>query len=383
MSRDDDRTRAGLIATAAAFGLTYGLSAPLIALELHERGAPDLLIGANAAMHAVGVLLIAPRLPGLIARMGLSRVAKLALALSALALAAFPFAIFLWLWFALRLVLGMASESLFVISESWLSASTDDRLRARTMGIYVAAMSGGIALGPAILAVAGRTGALPFFIGALLALLAFAILTVMRPREVAMPDPTHGGMRHYVAMAPVAVAASALNAAIESAGLAFLPLYAINLGWNESQGTLLLTVLLVGAILLQIPVGWLGDRFDRTRLVQMFAFVSGIGALAWPAALSHPGVAWPLLFFWGGCFVGIYTLVLTHVGERFQGAELAGVFGAMSVAWGLGSLAGPALGGAAMHLARDGLPWLAAAMCLLFVVLCRMLVSTSSPAPSA
>lgn len=376
MSRDDTRTRAGLIATAAAFGLTYGLSAPLIALELHERGVSDLLIGANAAMHAVGVLLIAPRLPRLIARLGLSRVAKLALVISALTLSAFPFAIFLWLWFALRLVLGMASESLFVISESWLSASTDDRLRARTMGIYVAAMSGGIALGPAILAVAGRSGALPFFLGTLLALLAFAILTVMRPREVTMPAPTQGGMRHYFAIAPIAVAAAALNAAIESAGLAFLPLYAINLGWSESRGTLLLTVLLVGAILLQIPVGWLGDRFDRNRLVQGFALVAGIGALAWPAALSHPWLAWPILFFWGGCFVGIYTLVLTYVGERFHGAELTGVFGVMSVAWGVGSLAGPILGGAAMHLAQHGLPWFAASMCLLFVVLCRMLMTT-------
>lgn len=366
------RTRAGLIATAAAFGLTYGLSAPLIALELDARGVSNLLIGANAAMHAIGVLIIAPQLPHLVARLGLSRTAKLALVLAALLLAVFPFAIFLAAWFILRLGLGMASESLFVISESWLSVTTDDRSRARTMGIYVAAMSGGIALGPAILAVAGRSGTLPFFIGALLALVALAILVVTRPQEKPMPAPERGGMHEYFAMAPVAVAASALNAAIESAGLAFLPLYAIDLGWTESQATLLLTTLLVGAILMQLPVGWLGDRFSRNGLVQAFALISGLGALAWPMAMTHPWLAWPLLFLWGGCFVGIYTLVLTNVGQRFNGSELAGIFSAMSVAWGIGALTGPALAGAVMHFTGHGLPLMAAAMCLLFVLLCRV-----------
>ena len=117
MHDDVGRTRAGLIATAAAFGLTYGLSAPLIALELDARGVSSLLIGANAAMHAIGVLIVAPRLPHIVARLGFSRTAKLALIAAALVLAAFPFAILLWLWFVLRLLLGMASESLFVISE--------------------------------------------------------------------------------------------------------------------------------------------------------------------------------------------------------------------------------------------------------------------------
>ncbi len=49
-----------VIAAAAIFGLTYGLSAPLIAVDLAARGAGEFLIGLNAAMHAVGVLSIAP-----------------------------------------------------------------------------------------------------------------------------------------------------------------------------------------------------------------------------------------------------------------------------------------------------------------------------------
>ncbi|NVN29309.1 MFS transporter, partial [Endobacter medicaginis] len=53
-------TLAVVIAIAAVFGLSYSLSGPLIALQLEARGAGPGMVGANAAMHALGVLLVAP-----------------------------------------------------------------------------------------------------------------------------------------------------------------------------------------------------------------------------------------------------------------------------------------------------------------------------------
>lgn len=367
------RTRIGIIATASAFGLTYGLSAPLIALELDDRGVSGTLIGLNAAMHAIGVLLVAPRLPGIVARAGLGKPAATALVASALVLSAFPFAPFIWLWFVLRVLLGMASESLFVISESWLSETSEADTRSRTMGIYVAAMSAGIALGPAILSVVGRQGPAAFLIGSALAICALVILLSTRPREVRIEQHGNVNLGTYLRLAPIAIGAAALNAAIEAAGLALLPLYAISLGWDEKAGTMLLTVLLIGAILLQLPVGWLGDRMERNHLIRWLALISGIGALAWPMALSHPWLAWPLIFIWGGVFVGIYTTVLTAMGERFHGAQLTGVFGAMSVAWGVGALMGPLLVGAASHVWRHGLPFMVAGLCFSFLLACQFL----------
>lgn len=361
-------TRANIIATAAAFGLTYGLSAPLIALELDARGVSGLLIGANAAMHALGVLLIAPVLPRIVGRLGFSRPARLALIAAAVLLAAFPLLPMVWIWFALRILLGIVSESLFVISEAWLSEATDEGSRSRTMGIYVAAMSAGIALGPVILSLTGRNGALPFLIGSAFALAALFILVLGHPTEVPPEAPSRAGFGAYLLVAPLATAAAALNAAVEAAGLALLPLYAMKLGWSEAQGTLLLSVLLIGAIMLQLPVGWLGERLDRRRLVVGLSVTASLGALVWPAALSHPWLAWPLLFLWGGAFVGIYTQILTQISDSFRGADLAGVFAVMSVAWGIGALVGPMAGGLAAHLTLHGLPWFAATACLIFAL---------------
>lgn len=71
---------------------------------------------------------------------------------------------------------------------------------------------------------------------------------------------------------------------MESAGLSFLALYAMRTGWSELAGTNLVSAMMFGAIVLQLPIGWLGDRVDRLRLVAVLALLSAAGALAGPVA---------------------------------------------------------------------------------------------------
>ena len=149
---------AAVIATAAVFGLTYSLSAALLALDLAERGAPRSLIGLNAAMHALGVLAIAPVLPRVVGRIGPRRMTLGALVVAAVVLALFPAVPGIWLWFPLRFLLGAASEALFTLSETWVSQLSEERTRARLMATYVAALSVGFALGPLILSAIGSAG---------------------------------------------------------------------------------------------------------------------------------------------------------------------------------------------------------------------------------
>jgi MFS family permease len=70
-----------------------------------------------------------------------------------------------------------------------------------------------------------------------------------------------------------------------------------------------------------------------------------------------------LLFVWGGMASGIYPVALSMAGDRFRGADLVSINAAMIIAYGLGALVGPPVGGVAMAL-RDpnGLVWLFVAM---------------------
>lgn len=358
-------SRAAVIATAMMFGLTYSLSAALIALDLSRRNLDDLTIGANAAMHALGVLMMAVLLPRIVARAGIRRLVVLALVGAAVLLMAFP-ATPVWLWFPLRILLGAASETLFVLSETWTNSLSTESTRARAMAVYTAALSVGFALGPLMLSLLGSATALPYFVGAGVALLAALFVASPAVTAPAFDRPSRESPLYFIRLAPVAIAAIVLNAAIETAGLSFLAIYAGNLGWSDSGATSLMSCMMIGAILLQLPIGWLGDKMDRRTLVTMLAAGAAAGALAWPFALASEIATYGLLFVWGGAFVGIYTIMLAIVGSRFQGADLVGIYAVMGLMWGVGALLGPVLAGLAMELSVHGLAFFAAAACLAF-----------------
>jgi MFS family permease len=357
---------AAVIAAATIFGLTYSLSAPLIALDLDARGYSETFIGLNAAMHAGGVLLIAPFMPWLAARVGARQLTFWGLVLSALVLALFPFVPSVYWWFPLRLLLGVGAEALFVMTETWTNELSSATTRGRTMAVYTAALSLGMVCGPSVLSWIG-TGPNAYFVGAGIA--ASACVLIILPWVLTPPRFESSGANplRYMRLAPIAMATTVLNAAIETAGLSFIALYATGQGWSAQGAMRLISTLMLGAIVLQLPIGWIADRVNRRRLALTLAVLSAASALLWPYVLGTLWLTYTVIFIWGGLFVGIYTVMLAMVGERFKGGELVGIYGAMGFAWGGGALIGPTAAGVAMRIdPLFGLPGFVALACALF-----------------
>lgn len=365
------RNKMLIILTVMIFGLSYGLTAPLIAIELTTAGFSELYVGVNAAMHAVGVFAIAPFLPMLCRRFSPRTLLAISLGAIVLLLAVFPF-VPVEIWFVLRLCIGLFSEIIMVVSETWLNHTSVEQARAKTMAMYVASLSLGFALGPFILSWVGSASNAAFLLGSLITLVAGLSLLGIKTDGQPIAHEKGRSLKLYLRIATLALVATALNGALESAGMNMLVIYAMNLGWPAQQANWLLAVLLFGAIILQLPIGWLADRMDRRRLIILLSALSAVGALIWPLALTERWLSYTLLFVWGGVFVGIYTVVITQVGERFSGTELVGVYTALSVAWGCGALLGPLSAGLAMSLSVHGLPLLTAALCTLFTLFALM-----------
>ena len=359
---------AAVIAAATIFGLTYSLSAPLIAVDLDKRGFSETFIGINAAMHALGVLLVAPFLPRLAAWMGARQLTVAALLLSALVLALFPLVPNIYWWFPLRIALGIGAEALFVMSETWTNELSSEATRGRTMAVYTAALSLGMVCGPSLLSALG-VGRIAYFAGAAIAAGAMALVILPWVMAPARFEATGTNPIRYMRMAPIAMGTTLLNSAVETAGLTFLALYATGQGWGEDRALNLISTLMLGAIVLALPIGWIADRMDRRKLALSLAVLSAAGALVWPFVLGQAWLTYAVIFVWGGVFVGIYTVMLAMVGARFKGGELVGIYGAMGFAWGGGALLGPSTAGVAMRLSPlYGLPGLVALLCGAFAL---------------
>lgn len=347
-----DRRRNLIAVTAAmtATSLIYGLSVPLLSLILADRGFDGTIIGAQTAVQSVAILLVSPLLPRHMSRTGPAVLMLAAIAVSIvsfLLLAVFTSA---WAWFALRFVMGAAASVLWVCGEAWINQVADDASRGRIVAIYSMAVAAGFALGPAVLSATGSQGFAPFSVSAAVMLLsALPLLTVLRgaPR---LSGERSGRLPDYFRRAPVAMLLCAFFAATDGMLISFLPLYGQDVGLSEARSLYLITLLGIGGIVGQIPIGWLADRIDRMLLATLCTSLVVGASLAMPMAISHHASNLVFMLFFGACLSGIYTIALVIIGQQFKGADLAAASALFGVFWGAGSVLGPQLGGLAYDL---------------------------------
>src|SRR5262249_53035936 len=155
--------------------------------HLAHRGIDATLIGLNAAMFPLAVLLAGPFLPRLIHRWGTVR--SMTVGLGIVAIATLLFAVLPWLfvWFLLRFITGAAGAIPWVVRETWLNMVAPEGVRGRIMGIYATVRAAGFAIGPAIIGAVGAEGWLPFVIVALA--VALSIIPILLARKLAPVMP--------------------------------------------------------------------------------------------------------------------------------------------------------------------------------------------------
>lgn len=358
--------RRNLYAACAAvvvFGFALGLTYPLLSLLLESRGVSESMIGLNAAMAPIGIVAFSVFIPVLARRWGTRNVAMTAAFLTACVLLSYKVFPSIEAWFALRLVQGMVVSTLFVLSESWIVKFADPANRGKVVAIYGAALSASFGAGPLMISIIGIEGWLPFVLGAGVLIAALAPMSMVREERLeAEPTAGWGDIIAFAPKAPVLLAAVFFFAVFDAATLSLLPVYGVRLGFDVTTAANMLTALIVGNVVLQLPIGWLADRYDRRTVLAMLGAVAMAGLAALPLAVGSFW-QWPVLVVAGAAGYGVYTVALAILGDRFSGHELIAGSASFATFWGAGALMGSLIGGAAMQaFGPQGLP-LSLAVC--------------------
>ncbi len=337
-----------ILSSCMAFAIGMGLTLPLLSLILERRGYPGSVNGMNLATAGLAAFLITPQVPGLIRRFGTAPYLCGSLALSAVGLLALYFAASLWLWFPARFFLSIGLNGLFVASEFWINQLAEERNRGRYIALYGIAISGGFGVGPAILYIMGTHGVAPFAIGSAMLLLAIIPVVIARKAAPRLDEEHSGGVIGALRAAPVILLAALVFGALDAGLFGLFPVYAVRSGFDEAHAALAVTATSLGSMVFQYPLGMLADRFDRRTLLIVCAATGVVGAGLTPILIGWPAAMYVLLFFWGGIIMGIYTIGLTLVGQRFKGAQLASANAAYVMLYAIGLLTGPMAEGVAL-----------------------------------
>ncbi|MFP4002404.1 MAG: MFS transporter [Alphaproteobacteria bacterium] len=344
------RSLTAILVCITVCGAGWGMSLLLLPIVMERAGVSGSLIGWNTAIGGLATVVLPPMFPFVLRRLGFIGALALSLALCIGSLLVFHGTSDLTVWFAARFVLGVGLTGMFTATETWLNLMAEEHYRGKVLGLYGTGLAGGFALGTGTVALVGSQGFAPFGVTILIFILGGLALLPARgisPRIETLPGLN---ILSILRSAPTPMAAAIVFGAIEMGILSLIAVYGLRAGMAEPEAALMATVIAVGNLVFQVPLGALSDRIDRRLMLTMCAGGSLVSAVAIPLSLGTPALLYPVLFLFGGAVVGIYTIGLTALGEHFRGATLPMANAAFVMMYGFGNLFGPPVTGAAMDV---------------------------------
>lgn len=360
-----------LLFAVSIVGLSLGATLPLVALRLLENGASALQIGILSAVPAAGMILAATLVDRACQLMSRRRLYLLCFVLCTASTLAIEFSSHsLWALAAARLALGVGMGIAIILGEAWVNELCGEKNRGTIVALYATSFTAFQLLGPTLVALLGAQTPWVVLLVSAGHLVALATVAFAMPEEGLhehVEEPRSFSLAGVLRVAPALCMGVLFFSFFDSVVLSLFPVYASSHGYAVGIAAFMATVILLGDMLFQLPLGWLSDRLDRSSL----HLLCGVGAmligLALPWLISQPSLLWPALMVLGAVAGGVYTLALVLIGQRFRGRDLVTANAAAGMLWGVGSLLGPLLSGSLMDLGPQGVPVALALAAGLFV----------------
>lgn len=366
-----------LVIIVSISGFSQGMLLPLISVIFEGDGVSSTLNGLNATGLYIGTLLISPFIEQPLRKYGYKPVIIFGGALVFLSLFLFPLWKSVMFWFILRLLIGIGDHALHFSTQTWVTSTTPQHKLGRSMSIYGISFGLGFAVGPLLVPLVNISESLPFIVSSALCLVAWSLVFFVKNEkpEALIGDANQTGITRYklaLKYGWVAFLPPLVFGFLESSLNALFPVYALRKDFDLEFISFILASFSVGAISMQLPLGILGDRIGRKKVIASGLLAGGsiffIGNL-----LEYSQTLVAVSFFVAGmCAGSMFSLGITYMADLTPkellptGNLLCGIF------FSLGSLSGPFLGGLYLQVfPNNGFLLLVSSIliCVAFIVL--------------
>ena len=356
-----------------SIGLSYlgvGLVAPLIPILLAGHGENSFMVGLIGSTMFTAFTLASFPVGAATDRIGPKPMLVGGLIVYGTAILLFAFIKVTWLFFAVRTIEGVGASAISVATETMINRLSKPDERARRMSYYALAIGIGWAAGPLAGALLYRIRPEVPFIGCFVLSTLAALLAASLIKKA--PSGSHHGEAILSVLSSniiVPISAGALYGYLMSSLVTLFPLYLKLIKVPETGMAAIITAVIVGTIISQVPIGHAADRFGKRKTLLICTILLG-GVFALMSLHSD----WRLFLATGvlcGALAGsLYPLALALIGQIVRKERLGAATSTFSLAFGVGSLIGPSLSGLAMaHLDPRWLFYLPALLSGVFALL--------------
>ncbi|WP_010290858.1 MFS transporter [Kurthia massiliensis] len=375
-----------LVAIVSISGFSQGMLLPLISVIFERDGVSSSLNGLNATGLYIGTLIISPFIEKPLRKFGYKPIILVGGGLVLLSLALFPLWKSLLFWFILRLLIGIGDNMLHFASQTWITSTARPDELGKKIAIYGMSFGVGFAVGPLLVSLVDIAESLPFIVSTLCCLIAWALVFTVkndRPTPIDVTsDHTNAWQRYKLTLkyAWVAFLPPLVYGFLESSLNAIFPVYALRQQFDVSIVTWILSAFSIGAISTQVPLGTLGDRIGRHKVVT-FGLLGG--AVMFMFATFVEFNEWLVLIAFlcaGMCCGSMYSLGISFMADLTPKDLLPTGNLICSIFFSIGSLSGPFLGGAFVE--HVDMSYLTLVSLLLFVIFIVVGVKRTRPLAS-
>lgn len=362
-----------LVAIVSISGFSQGMLLPLIAVIFEQDGVSSALNGLSATGLYIGTLVIAPFMEPQLRKFGYKPIILVGGGLVIASLLLFPLWKSVLFWFILRVLIGIGDQALHFSTQTWITSTSPQHRIGRNIAIYGMSFSIGFGAGPLFVPLMNIFEALPFIVSGILCLLAWSLVFMLRND---FPEASSGSMaakgtlgrfKAAIVIGWVAFLPPLAYGFLEASLNAIYPVYALRQSISVEMVSIMLAAFSAGAIATQLPLGTLSDRIGRKNVL-ILALVGGSAVFG--TASFFETNAWLTVGFFtaAGMFVGsTFSLGISYMTDLMPKALLPTGNLLCGIAFSIGSLAGPFLGGLFVEHS-GGLSFLLLISAMLFVV---------------
>ena len=351
-----------LLLGIALIMLGNGLQNTLLGVRATLEGFGTGIIGLVMTGYFVGFLSGSVIVPRLLAGVGHIRVfAALASLASGAALLHTVFVTPLS-WFMIRVVTGFCFAGLYVVAESWINDAATNKTRGQLLSVYMIMVMGGMGSGQLLMNLYDPRGFELFVLVSVLVSFALIPITLSVGRAPVFETPEPIGVRALFRASPLGVAGAFLIGIAHGALFAMGPVYGVETGLAVDRLSLFIAMVLFGGLVLQWPIGWLSDRFDRRKVIVALAWTAtGAAFVAGAGGIDSYAVLIASTALIGGTSMPLYALSGAHTNDHLTPRQIVAASATLVLVGGIGLTMGPLLAASLMRLAGPpGLFWLLA-----------------------
>lgn len=346
-----------LLLGTAAFVIGNSLLGVVLPLRMEAAGYPVALIGAIMAAYYLGLALGGWRGKHVIFRIGHIRAFAVFAALTAASTLAYAAFFHPAAWLILRVINGFCIAGMTATIESWLNTRASNATRGRVLSFYMVTMYLAVAAGQTLVNLADVGTPDLFMLAASMIGLSLIPVAMTSLGEPNLSDRGVLKVKDLFAASRVGVVGAAIAGLIVGSFYALGIVYARRIGLSVAESALFMSVVVLGGLAAQIPVGVLADRFDRRNVLAGTLLVV---SATWVMLAGSVAIGLPYFVLlimaaaFGGAMSSLYPLCVAQTFDRIDRRYYIAASGRLLMVYSIGATVGPLLASPLMSFFGPG-----------------------------